>query len=215
MLEHIFGSKTRLKILNLFLKDPKNKYFIRQISRDTDSQLNAVRREIDNLMDIGIIIPAKNTSSKDGTAAKPITSFQNQQEAMKKYLIVNTDFVLYNELRALLMKSQLLVEEDFIKKIKNMANISVVVLTGIFVGREDAKTDMLLVGNIDKKKVLAILEKFEKALNNNIRYTIMAPTEYKYRRDVTDKFLYDVLENKKIVILDKPIEAEKPEKGGK
>lgn len=192
MLEHIFGSKTRLKILGLFLKDPKKKYYIRQVARDTGSHLNAVRREVDNLLGLGILMLAKDSA-----------------QSLKKYVSANPDFVLYHELRALLVRSQLLVEEDFIKKIQSISNLSMIVLTGIFAGRNDAKTDILLVGNIDKRKLLSFIEKFEKVLRHNIRYTILTPSEYKYRKDVTDKFLYDILENKKIVILDAMQDAEK------
>lgn len=213
MLEHIFGSKTRLKILSLFLKDPKNKYYIRQIARDTGSHLNAVRREVDNLLGLGIIMLAKDSVQNTGENAKEGEKFHNQQELLKKYLSANPDFVLYHELRALLVKSQLLVEEDFIKKIQGIANISMIVLTGIFVGRDDAKTDILLIGNVDnKRRLLSLIEKFERVSRHNIRYTILTPSEYKYRKDVTDKFLYDILENKKIVILDKMKDTEKSKK---
>lgn len=201
MLEHIFGSKTRLKILNLFLKNPKSNYYIRQIARDTGSQLNAVRREVLNLLNFGIIKPIKTPSQKmEGLKGR---GFSNMQESLKKYLTANLDFALYHELRSLLLKSQLLIEENFVKKIQSIANLSLIIFTGILVGRDDAKTDMLLVGNADRKKLLSCIGKFEKILKRPIRYTFMTPSEYKYRKDVTDKFLYDILENKKIVILDK------------
>jgi len=210
MLEHIFGSKTRLKILNLFFKDPKSKYYLRQIARETNSQLNAVRREIDNLVHFGIIMPAKDM--KKEMLDPEISIIKNQKDSLKKYLQVNTSFVLFHELKALLLKSKILIEDDFVAKIQKIPHIELLVLSGIFVGREDAKSDMLLVGTIDKKKLMPIIDKFEKALGQNIRYTLMSASEYKYRREVTDKFLYDILENKNIIILDKVATEAREEK---
>lgn len=209
MLEHIFGSKTRLKILNLFFKDPRMKYYVRQLARETDSQLNAIRREIENLVLFGIIKTANVVPHENAAKDNEVLSEKIPQESLRKYYEVNTDFVLYHELRALLLKSRILIEKDFIKKIETVSQVSLLILTGVFVGREDAPTDLLMVGMVDKKRLRPIIDKFEKILQHNIRYTIMNLAEYKYRKEVTDKFLYDILENKKVVIIDKSSENEK------
>jgi len=76
-------------------------------------------------------------------------------------------------------------------------------LTGIFVGIEGFVTDLLLVGAVNRKKLAKIVREFEKELNHSINYTVMSSPEYKYRQDITDRFLYDILEGRKIVIIDK------------
>ena len=96
-----------------------------------------------------------------------------------------------------------MVEKDFVRQIERMAKVKLFVLTGIFVGMDSFSTDMLLVGSINHKKLAGIVKGFQKELSHEINYTVMSLQEFKYRQDITDRFLYDILEGKKIVIVDK------------
>src|SRR6266576_4362843 len=55
MIEQLFGSKTRVKLLQLFYSNPDRAYYVREITRKIDEQINSVRRELSNLLSIGII----------------------------------------------------------------------------------------------------------------------------------------------------------------
>ena len=55
MIEQLFGSKTRVKLLQLFLANPGRSFYVRELTRKIDEQINSVRRELSNLMGIGII----------------------------------------------------------------------------------------------------------------------------------------------------------------
>src|ERR1700756_1988821 len=55
MVEQLFGSKTRVKLLQLFYSNPNRSFYVREITRKIDEQINSVRRELSNLMQIGII----------------------------------------------------------------------------------------------------------------------------------------------------------------
>src|SRR5215218_4137769 len=55
MVEQLFGSKTRVKLLQLFYSNPNRSFFVREITRKIDEQINSVRRELANLLSIGII----------------------------------------------------------------------------------------------------------------------------------------------------------------
>src|SRR6266550_3082740 len=63
MIEQLFGSKTRVKLLRLFYSNPNRSYFVREITRTIDEQINSVRRELSNLLSIGIIT-SDNTNNK-------------------------------------------------------------------------------------------------------------------------------------------------------
>jgi len=52
MLKVLFTSNTRVKILKHFFLYPKDKFFIRQLTRDLDEQINGVRRELESLKKI-------------------------------------------------------------------------------------------------------------------------------------------------------------------
>ena len=63
MIDALFGSKTRVKLLKLFLNNPDNSYYVREITRLIDEQINSVRRELSNMLKIGIIT-SENVENK-------------------------------------------------------------------------------------------------------------------------------------------------------
>ena len=199
MLEQLFGSKTRVKLLRIFLNNPSQPYYLRELARHLKTQLNSVRREVNNLEKIGII---KSVKLADEEKAKTGAG-KKKKGGSKKYFLTDTDFILYPELKALLLKAQLLLERNFVSRIEKMSNLKLFILSGIFVGLEGFATDILLVGSINRKKLSSIVKAFQKELNHDVNYTVMTLQEFNYRKDITDRFLYDILEGRKIVIVDK------------
>ena len=63
MIDALFGSKTRVKLLHLFLNNPNRAFYVREITRKIDEQINSVRRELSNLLSIGIIT-SDNTNNR-------------------------------------------------------------------------------------------------------------------------------------------------------
>src|SRR5580700_64916 len=63
MVEQLFGSKTRVKLLRLFYGNPNRSFYVREITRRIDEQINSVRRELANLLNIGIIV-SDNTNNR-------------------------------------------------------------------------------------------------------------------------------------------------------
>lgn len=201
MLEQLFGSKTRVKLLRLFLNNPENPFYLRQLARNLKSQLNSVRREVGNLEKLGLV---KSVELSDlNLSASTLEKLKKENRGSKKYFLTNVDHILYHELKALMLKAELLLEANFISKIEKLTRPKLFVLTGLFTGYEGFPTDMLIVGKANKAKLSKVIKDFEKELTRNINYTIMSPTEYKYRHDITDRFLYDILESRKIIITDK------------
>ena len=62
MFEQLFGSKTRVKLLGLFFTNPNRSFYVREITRKIDEQINSVRRELANLLSIGIITSDANNN---------------------------------------------------------------------------------------------------------------------------------------------------------
>ncbi len=194
MLEKIFGSRTRVKLLKIFLTHPGEYFFVRELARQTEERLNSIRRELDNLVDFGLI--------RVEDKIKMDLEKENEKQK-KKFYTVNTDFVLYNEFKNLILKSKLLLEKSLAKEIKNLGNVKFLMLSGIFVDDKNAKTDLLIVGEFSKIKLDKLINKLEKIFDQEIRYTAMDNKEFDYRNEITDKFLFEVLEGKKIVVVDK------------
>lgn len=196
MLGKLFGSTARVKILKLFLLNPDNSYYIRQISRHLNLQLSAVRRELENLETLGLL-----ESRHSGEGDEEISD-EKVSKNDRKYYQANRDFVLYNEIRELIIKAQILCEKDFTNKLKKLGSIKLLILSGLFINEKQAPVDMLIVGNFDKNKVAKLIKLLEEELVNEVNYTVLSEADFHYRRQVTDVFLYSVLEGKKIVVID-------------
>lgn len=197
MLEQLFGSRTRVLLLRLFLDYPDRAFFVRELARMLGSQLHSIRRELENLEFFGLLKVVENREADESVA-----------DAQKKYYVMNTDFILYPELRALFLKARLLIEKDLVKKLQEIGRIQYLVLTGMFVGLTEWPTDIFIVGSVNRKRIRALIRHFEKELHQTINYTVMTKPEFKYRREITDRFIFNVLENKKMVIIDKIFPAQ-------
>lgn len=195
MLSSLFGSNARVKILKQFLFNPEEKFYIRQLARDLGLQVNSVRRELENLADFGLL--RGETASE---AAESGAKAKNNQE--KKYYRVNKSFPLFEDIKALVAKSQVLYKDDLVKNLQKLGNIKLLVLTGIFVNKFLSPIDILIVGRVNKEKLIKTIKDLEIALGREVNYTLMDATEFKYRREITDVFIYEVLEGEKIIVID-------------
>ena len=199
MLEKLFGSKTSVKILKLFLIHPLDKYYIRQLSRDLKLQLNSVRRELENLENFGIL--TSDLKDRDGEAL-PKVKKEPATGQEKKYYRANPNFVLFDEIKALIVKAQILYEKDFVSKLQAIGKIKLLVLTGIFVNNPNSLVDILLVGKVNKIKLVKLIKELEIELGKEINFTVFNSQEFKYRRDITDIFLYGILEGRRLIVID-------------
>ncbi|HMB65393.1 MAG TPA: hypothetical protein VKO42_00835 [Patescibacteria group bacterium] len=200
MLTRLFGSRARVRLLKLFLFNPDQRFYIRQIARNLDLQVNSVRRELENLKSFGLLAVGGKVGGKEEASAGEESEKKSGQE---KYYYVNKDFVLFGELRSLIAKAQVLYKKDFMDNIKKVGSPQLVVLTGLFVDNDKAPVDLLIVGKVEKKKVKTVIGKLEKELGTELNFTILSSAEFKYRRDITDVFLYNILETRNIILIDK------------
>jgi len=199
MLSKLFGSNSRVKILKAFLFHPDERYYIRQLSRDLNLQVNSVRRELENLEDFGLLLSESGSGAENQESLIPEKNSDRQE---KKYFRVNKDFHLFEDIKGLIIKSQLLHKDDISKDLLKAGSIKLLVLTGVFVNDFKSRTDMLIVGKINKDRLLKIIRDLEKELGREVNFTLLSATEFKYRRDIADIFLYDLLEKEKIIVID-------------
>lgn len=195
MLEHLFGSKTRLKLLRLFFRDAARSYYVRELTRLVDVQINAVRRELELLVRSGLVKEIKDTSGKNK---------KNIGSALRKYYALNPESILYPELDALLIKAQALGEQQFVGELKDKAgNVQLILLTGRFTNDKRAPSDMLLVGDdMNDISIDRLVKKYEQELGVELNYTLMTVQEFHDRRHVMDKFLFSLFEARHVKIID-------------
>ena len=183
MLEQLFGSKTRVQIITLFVRNPDKQFYVREVSRLSGQYINAIRRELLNLTTLGLL--------------KTKTKFR------KKFYFIDRSFFLYDEVKGLFLKSKVFLENDLTNALKQIGEIRFLVFTGSFTGA-DTKSDILIVGDqLDAHKLRDILEQFSNSIGQEIRYTVFRNSEYEYRKGISDKFLNEIFSNKNIVLIDK------------
>ena len=192
MLEHLFGSRTRVKLISLFLSQPGDPIFVREVTRRIDTQINAVRRELANLMKFGLIIEADDV---EDAAKRP--------GLKRKYYTLNAVFPLLPEVRSLMTKAQLLMEHRVDKAFESMATVKYVALMGTFLGAKNAPVDLFIIGSVDKSVLQRIVSKMETSVGTEVNYTVMSLNEYQYRKEMADKFLMGVVDAPKNIVLDR------------
>lgn len=178
MLKALFSSNTRIKLLNTFLLNPDEEFFIRELTRKLDEQINSIRRELDNLKKIGLL--------------------KSKVRNRKKYYFINKDFIIFNELRDILIKASS-TDEQMARKIAKMGQVDFMILSGVFIGKESA-VDLLIVGDVDKNKLQDYLFKANKS-EKDIKFTIISKKDFLYRLDCKDKFVFDMIKDKKNVVV--------------
>ena len=200
MIEQLFGSKTRVKLLQLFYSNPNRSFYVREITRKIDEQINSVRRELANLLSIGII-SSDNTNNR-------------------LYYEVNQNYEYYAPLRAIFgnasekpdissAKKPSLAATDSpaastdIDKIKALGNVKIALYTGQFTRDESSGIDLLIVGDINQRAMQKFITELEAQEGKEIRYTVMPAQEFGYRKQINDRFIDTVLSSKKQVLVDK------------
>lgn len=178
MLNALFGSEVRAKILNLLLLDSEKKYTLRQIAKEISATTAVLRKELLSLREFGL-------AKEDG-----------------ELWSADQDFIIFPELRALVAKAQVLSSQKFLEGLKKISEPILLIMTGIFTGDALVKTDVLLVGPVKKRAMLKLVADLEKDLGREINFTIMDETEFYYRQEVMDIFLYNILAGKTIVLVD-------------
>ncbi len=192
MLEHLFGSKTRVKLITLFIKHQEEAFFIRELTRRIDTQINAVRREIDNLARLGLII--EGFGNEELPTKRP--------GLKRKYYQINAKFPLLPEIQSLMNKANFLMEKRLDKDIVALGTVSYLSFMGSFIGQKNAAVDLFIVGVMDADKLKQLVRKSENELGFEINFTCLTPQEYKYRKEISDKFLTGVLSAPQHVVID-------------
>lgn len=195
MIDALFGSKTRVKLLHLFLNNPGKAFYVREITRLIDEQINSVRRELSNMLEVGII----TSDSADN----------------KLYYEINQQYEFYTPFRAIFAKQKVTAAASgaglssspkdapaWQGDLAELPGIRVGVIAGALVAGSASPVDILLVGNIPVAKAKAFVTSVEKSEGRELSYSVLSYDEFYYRLSVRDKFIMSVLHNKPFVVVD-------------
>lgn len=183
MLEELFISRVRVKILQLFLSSEDSLFHVREIVRRVSEEINAVRRELSRMEKYGMV-------SSEWRANRRLYRFRK-------------DYIYYKELLSLVAKTtglggNLIKNRQKLGKIK-FAFISTKFLKGNSATSEDV--DVLVVGNIVLPELQAIISDEQAKRETEINYSFMDEAEFKFRVKRRDPFILRVITQPKVMLL--------------
>ncbi len=176
-LEKLFGSKTRAKLLGLFFENPDKSYYVREITRVIEEQINSVRRELTNLSALGLV-KIENYENKVYYSANMKHPFARPMTEIFARKIDNTQEV---EVRKPTWA-------DYVRPVENL--MSALIVTNRIPGQEGL--DLLIIGDDYQRKLTRWAEVIEKRMGKPLNYAIMSREDYLYRKSVRDRFIADV-----------------------
>lgn len=175
--------------MQLFYSNPNRSFYVREITRKIDEQINSVRRELSNLLSIGIIKSDTNNN--------------------RLYYEVNQEFEYYNPLQQI-FGGEVEVSADAAVPVisdkdhlKNLGNVELAVLTGHFTRDDRAGVDVVLVGNLNQTQLNKYIADLEKQEGKELRYVVLTTKDFKYRQQIKDRFTVVLAEAKTQVLVDK------------
>ncbi|HMS93352.1 MAG TPA: transcriptional regulator [Candidatus Saccharibacteria bacterium] len=192
MIDALFGSKTRVKLLHLFLSNPGKAFYVREITRLIDEQINSVRRELANMTTVGIV----TSDTADN----------------KLYYEVNQRYEYYVPLRAIFADEKVPTVSHEQKEsssskawhdtLRALPGIRIVVLAGILVKGSTSKVDILVAGDVSTARFKKIVKAAETAEGRELNYVTLSYDDFYYRLSVRDRFIAEIITGKCVTLVD-------------
>ena len=183
MFSDLITSKSRVKLLNVFLENPSEMYHVRELVRRTGDEINAVRREL-------LFLENKGVLSKE-------------PRSNRVYYSLSKNYSFYFDLLRLSAKTVGL-GRDILKNRAKIGKIKYAMFSGRFarrLGKEGNQVDVLIVGMVVLPELALIIRNEEKRLNTEINYTVMSEEEFAFRKKKRDPFILSILNGSRTMIL--------------
>ncbi len=183
MLVKLFASKLRVELLSLFFSWPGEAFYFGDIVKRTGEDRGNISRELRALESIGLL-----TDRKEGNL---------------KYYSLNRNFLLYDELRSIILKTRGIVGtlKETLSKARGIDYAFV--YGSIAAGTDTAKSDidLLFLGEIPLETLLRLLKGAERSLGRQINPSLYGLKDYKRRMKKEDPFIVNVMNEPKLMLI--------------
>jgi DNA-binding transcriptional ArsR family regulator len=176
-------SRVRVKMIQLFYSKSEEMYYVREITREIKEEINAVRRELERMLEVGIL--------------------KSEQRGNRLYYSLNKKYLFHQELQQMVVKSTGLGLK--IRKLRRkLGTVSFVMFSGRFVRqlppRQD-EIDILVIGEIVLPELNALIKEAEKNLQREINYAVFPKEEFEFRKARRDPFMMEVLNGTRVMVV--------------
>ena len=184
VLEVLFGSKARARMMRFFILNPEKEYTFSEIAKKNLLKSSEARRELN--------------------VFKKAKFIKGRKRKGKKSYYMNSEFPFYKEIEKLIVRSDIFPRCNSLTKIKKIGNVKLAITTGVFLNYKKSDVDMLLVvDNLSKAKLKNLIANLEAEVGKELRYTVISNEELTYRLNMLDRFLLDIFKNPHEIIINK------------
>ena len=176
-------SKVRVKLLEVFLLDPEEMFYIRQLTRKIDEEINAVRRELLHMQSVGMV--------------------KDEKRGNRIYYTFNKNYLFHKELMSMVGKTTGL-GVALNKITPKLGRLKFAMISGRFVRhmpRAKDTVDLLLIGDLIMPQLTEFIKEQEAKLSREINYTVMTEAELSYRKTHSDPFISRILSASRVMLL--------------
>ncbi len=172
-LKRLLTSQTRLKLINILFNAPTEIYYVRELVRLTDEEINSVRRELENLVQGSIV--------------------SREVRGNRLYYWANPEHHLFYDLLVLAHKHSGIgakIQENHLK----LGKIKALFYSQDFLYRaveNHGNVDLLIIGEISLKLTEDLVKSEESLLGREINYMVMDQSELHLRLSKRDPVLVD------------------------
>jgi hypothetical protein len=185
VLQKLFGSPARVKLLRLFLFNPKQSFALADVIERSQIKGKEARRELELFSKIKLIKRARK-------AARFVPRFT-----------LNDEFQYAQALQALLLNAPAQ-GDTILKRVRRIGSLKLLILSGVFTGEWDGSLDLLIVGDrINERKLRERVRRLESDVGKELRYASLDTQDFYYRLNMNDHLLRDVLDYPHRIVLDK------------
>jgi hypothetical protein len=191
ILAKLFGSQARVRIMRLFLLNSANFDIAEIISRCRVTKAN-VRKELNALLSLGFIKQKYITKEGVRGGKKKVIAWS-----------LNPFFPYLMPIREILIDPELLIQEDLTQRFKQVGKIKLLIVSGVFIGEEKSRADLLIVGDKLKRNLLTqAIKGLEAEIGKELNYVVFDSEEFKYRLSMYDKLVCDIIDEPHEKLLD-------------
>lgn len=198
ILEKIFGSAAKVKVMRLFLFNPNTNFDLDQIISRTRISPQAARAVLKPLQDIQLI--KQRTFIKVEKRKEGRKRVEVRKKVKGWYL--NDGFSYLTPLQSFLINVTPLQDQAILRKFNRVGKVKLLVVAGVFIQDKDSRVDILIVGDGIRRSTLeTVIKETEAELGKELTYSVFETSDFNYRLGMYDKLVRDILDypHKKIV----------------
>ncbi|MBI4825185.1 MAG: nucleotidyltransferase domain-containing protein [Nitrospirae bacterium] len=172
----LFRSKIRQKILERFFADESRKFYINEMARFVGTTQGTCRRELNRLVDMGML-----STSREGNL---------------QYYQVNRQNPFYKEFSTIIRKT-IGIESLLRSALKEVEGVTYAFIFGSYAKKKfkpESDIDIAIIGTIDEDRLIKTVKNAEKAIGREINYHIYAEDDFK-KKFKANSFLKNILQD--------------------